>query len=419
MKKKEILDEIEKDILENKRDGVIEPEKVDILENKTTADIIIPGELTSRYESDEIKSEDNKKFVDEETGEILEDTVPAEVEIKKDDNEERKLITIAEIKGVGTTTVKKLQEIGIDNIADLAIANASSIHEKLASSKHSRAFCEELVVYADKYLYESGILDKPLRSCKEMKNQPPRERFSTGDEKIDEWFGGGIESKSVTEFYGRFKSGKTQICYSTAVCTAASGKKVMYVDTENTFDPMRVEEICHVKGYDVDTVEENILVMQPQAAALLTKNMQLLGKHIKENNIKLVIVDSIIALHRAEFHGRGTLADRQQKLGEIISFLVKGARNYDVGVMITNQVLDSPDPFNPGVKPTGGNIIGHGSTHRIYMKSQGQSNAASNTNNLSTMLMEDSPNYARSELTIQLGKFGVRWVDPSKPIPKA
>jgi DNA repair protein RadA len=419
MKKKEILDEIEKDILENKRDGVIEPEKVDILENKTTADIIIPGELTSRYESDEIKSEDNKKFVDEETGEILEDTVPAEVEIKKDDNEERKLITIAEIKGVGTTTVKKLQEIGIDNIADLAIANASSIHEKLASSKHSRAFCEELVVYADKYLYESGILDKPLRSCKEMKNQPPRERFSTGDEKIDEWFGGGIESKSVTEFYGRFKSGKTQICYSTAVCTAASGKKVMYVDTENTFDPMRVEEICKVKGYDVDTVEENILVMQPQAAALLTKNMQLLGKHIKENNIKLVIVDSIIALHRAEFHGRGTLADRQQKLGEIISFLVKGARNYDVGVMITNQVLDSPDPFNPGVKPTGGNIIGHGSTHRIYMKSQGQSNAASNTNNLSTMLMEDSPNYARSELTIQLGKWGVRWIDPSKPIPKA
>ena len=405
MKKKEILDEIEKDILENK--------------NKEEEQQLEPGDISINI-TDQPVIENNKKFVDEETGEILQDTVPTEVEIKKGDEEDKpKLITIAEIKGVGTTTVKKLQEIGIDNIADLAIANASSIHEKLASSKHSRAFCEELVVYADKYLYESGILDKPLRSCKEMKNQPPRERFSTGDEKIDQWFGGGIEAKSVTEFYGRFKSGKTQICYSTAVCTAASGKKVMYVDTENTFDPMRVEEICKVRGYDVDTVEENILVMQPQAAALLTKNMQLLGKHIKENNIKLVIVDSIIALHRAEFHGRGTLADRQQKLGEIISFLVKGARNYDVGVMITNQVLDSPDPFNPGVKPTGGNIIGHGSTHRVYMKSQGQSNAASNTNNLSTMLMEDSPNYARSELTIQLGKWGVRWIDPSKPIPKA
>lgn len=396
MKKKEIIDEIEKDVLEN----------LDKVEEKPEKEI-----------SQNIENFNKQQFTDEETGEIVEDTVPTEVEIV-DKDDEPTLIDIADIKGVGTTTVKKLQEMGIYNIGDLAIANASSIHEKLASSKHSRAFCEELVVYADKYLYESGILSKPLISCKEMKNQEPRERFSTGDENIDKWFKGGIESKAVTEFYGRFKSGKTQICYSTAVCTAASGKKVLYVDTENTFDPIRVEEICEYKGYDVDIAEENILVMQPQAASLLVKNMELLGKHIRENDIKLIIVDSIIALHRAEFLGRGNLADRQQSLSKLISFLVKGARNYNVGVMITNQVLDSPDPFNPGVKPTGGNIIGHGSTHRIYMKSQGQSNASSNKNNISTMLMEDSPRYARTELTIQLGKWGVRWVDGSKPIPK-
>ena len=397
MKKKEIIDEIEKDVLEN----------LDKVEEKPEKEI-----------SQNIENFNKQQFTDEETGEVVEDSVPTEVEIDKDADEPT-LIDISDIKGVGTTTVKKLQEMGIYNIGDLAIANASSIHEKLASSKHSRAFCEELVVYADKYLYESGILSKPLISCKEMKNQEPRERFSTGDENIDKWFGGGgIESKAVTEFYGRFKSGKTQICYSTAVCTAASGKKVLYVDTENTFDPIRVEEICEYKGYDVDIAEENILVMQPQAASLLVKNMELLGKHIRENDIKLIIVDSIIALHRAEFLGRGNLADRQQSLSKLISFLVKGARNYNVGVMITNQVLDSPDPFNPGVKPTGGNIIGHGSTHRIYMKSQGQSNASSNKNNISTMLMEDSPRYARTELTIQLGKWGVRWVDGSKPIPK-
>src|SRR6188768_1340231 len=98
MNKKEILDEIEKDILENKDKEQSKPE---VLEEK-------PDEMAS-----------NKKFVDEETGEILEDTVPAEVEIKKDDEENKpKLITIDQIKGVGTTTVKKLQEIGIDNIAD-------------------------------------------------------------------------------------------------------------------------------------------------------------------------------------------------------------------------------------------------------------------------------------------------------------
>jgi len=405
MKKKEIIEEIEKQIKEDKTDSVIISG-----ETKEEGDVVIEEQPINNSD------EENKKFVDEETGEILEDSVPAEVELDKE--EEPKLIDISEIKGVGGTTVKKLQEIGIYNIGDLAIANSSSIHEKLASTKHSRAFCEQLVIYADDYLRKSGILNKSLISCKDMKNQTPRERFSTGDENIDKWFGGGIESKAVTEFYGRFKSGKTQICYSTAVCTAASGKKVLYVDTENTFDPSRVEEICSVKGYDVDVVEENILVMQPQAASLLTKNMQLLGQHIRENDLKLIIVDSIIALHRAEFLGRGTLADRQQKLAEIISFLVKGARNYNVGVMITNQVLDSPDPFSPGVKATGGNIIGHGSTHRIYMKSQGQSNASSNVNNLTTMLMEDSPRYARTEAVIQLGKFGVRWIDPSKPISK-
>ncbi len=397
MKKKEILDEIEKDILENKRDGVIEPEKVDFA---------VPEE-ESNNDDDEIKLESEEDGIEEEP-------VPAVPE-----HIEPILMEIEDIPGVGSLTVQKLKDIGIINIADLAIASAMSIHEKLASTKHSRAFCEKLVVFADEYLKKSGITNKPLMTCKEMKNQKPRKRFSTGDEKIDGWFGGGIESRAVTEFYGRFRSGKTQICYCTAVKTASEGKKVLYVDTENTFDPMRVDEICKVRKYDMDTAEENILVMQPKAASLFFKDMQQLARHIKENNIELVIVDSIIALHRAEFIGRSNLSERQQQLSRIISFLVRCAEHYDVAVMITNQVLDSPDPFNPGVKPTGGNIIGHGTTHRVYMKSQGQSNASSNTNNLSTMLMEDSPRYARSELTIQLGKWGVRWIDPSKPIPKS
>lgn len=397
MKKKEIIDEIEKDVLENKKD------------------ILVPEELTQtlnpppiRFDpSDEIASNGNNNDDEEEK-------VPEVPEVV-----EPILMDIADIKGVGTTTIVKLKEIGIYNIADLAIASAMSIHEKLASAKHSRSFCEGLVVFANDYLRKSGLLDKPIMTCKEMKNKAVRKRLSTGDEMIDEWFGGGIESRAVTEFYGRFRSGKTQICYSTAVCTAASGKKVLYIDTENTFDPMRVDEICAVRKYDVDVAEENILVMQPKAASLMFKELEQLARHIKENNVELVIVDSIIALHRAEFIGRSNLSERQQQLSRIMSFLVRCAEHYDVAVMITNQVLDSPDPFKPGTYATGGNVIGHGSTHRIYMKSQGMSNSAKNSNNLSDMLMEDSPRYARTELTIQLGKFGVRGIDPSKPIPKA
>jgi DNA repair protein RadA len=181
---------------------------------------------------------------------------------------------------------------------------------------------------------------------------------------------------------------------------------------------MRVEEICKVRKYDLDMAEENILIQQPKAASLLFHDMQQLARHINENKIELVIVDSIIALHRAEFIGRSNLSDRQGQLSQIMSFLVRCAEHYDIAVMITNQVIDSPDPFKPGTFAAGGNIISHSSTHRVYMKSQGMSNSSSNKSNLSTMLMEDSPRYARTELTIQLGKFGVRWVDPSKPIPK-
>jgi DNA repair protein RadA len=391
-KKEEILSDEEKEIVEKAKE--------------IPSSIESPSVYDNDEEVEKIKQE-------------IEYVEPEEVSVPKvPEHIEPILMNISEIPGIGERTIEKLKGIGIINIADLAISSATNIHEKLASARYTRAFCEDLVIFAHEYLQKSGITNRPLITCKEMKNQKPRKRFSTGDENIDKWFGGGIESRAVTEFYGKFRSGKTQICYSAAVCTAAQGKKVLFIDTENTFDPMRVEEICKVRKYDLDMAEENILIQQPKAASLLFHDMQQLARHINENKIELVIVDSIIALHRAEFIGRSNLSDRQGQLSQIMSFLVRCAEHYDIAVMITNQVIDSPDPFKPGTFAAGGNIISHSSTHRVYMKSQGMSNSSSNKSNLSTMLMEDSPRYARTELTIQLGKFGVRWVDPSKPIPK-
>lgn len=378
MKKKEILEAIENDILEENKDTSTVPEGVTTIATTTT---------TTK-------------------------TPEPEKEIDKLD-----LSKLKEMK-VGQETINKLPTIGISNMADLSIANATALHEKLASQKYSREFCSDLIVFANNYLIKSGVLQKAIQTCRNMKNERPPRHLSTGDENIDKWFNGGIPTRAVTEFYGRFRSGKTQICYSTATYTASIGKKVLYIDTENTFNPARVDEICEARGYDVDTVEDNILVMKPQTASLLTKYAELLGNYIREYDIELVIVDSIIALHRAEFAGRGNLADRQQDLGKIISLLTKFATARDIAVMITNQVLDSPDPYKSGTFATGGNILGHGSTHRIYMKvSGGSTNASGNISNISTMLMEDSPTYARTELTIQLGQFGVRWIDPSKKIP--
>lgn len=375
--------------------------------------------MTRKKENVEIKEDDRdiEPPFDQDVNEEEEEAVDSN-NIVVDNNKPPELMDISDIKGVGTTTVEKLKEMGIDNITDLAIASAIEIHEKLASTKHGIDFCQQLVIYANKYLQESAIFDKAIVSSKKLLDDDTvRKRFSTGDEMIDKWLGGGIESKAVTELYGRFKSGKSQLCYSTAVGTAASGKKVLFIDTENTYSPTRINEIASHRKLDVDKVHENILVMKPKAASILYLYLKELTRHIKEYNIELVIVDSIIALHRAEFIGRSNLSNRQQQLSRIMSYLVRNAENYDVGVMITNQVLESPDPFKPGQFATGGNIISHASTHRIYLKTRASSLQNKNKS-YSIATMEDSPRYAKTELMIELGPYGVRGVDPSKPLPK-
>lgn len=402
MKKKEIIDVIEKDVLENKE--------------KKEDDVIVPEELTQTLNPPPIWLDPSDEIapLEEEENEEEEPTVPTTIQVPA----QPILLEIADIKDVGTTTVQKLNEMGIYDIGDLAIASAVEIHERIASNKHSIDFCEKLVVFANNYLQQSGILDKPIISSKElMKKDVVRKRFTTGDEGLDEWFGGGIESRSVTEIYGRFKSGKTQICYSTAVATAAAGKKVLFIDTENTYGPERAEEIAKVRKYDLNKVQENILVMKPRSSSILVLYLKELARHIREHNIELIIVDSIIALHRAEFIGRSNLSLRQQQLSRIMSYLVRNSEHFDVGVIITNQVLESPDPFNPGQRATGGHIISHGSTHRVLMKPK---TPTSNTQfrSFSTAIMEDSPRYARTELQIELGPYGIRSIDGSKPLPK-
>src|SRR5215472_6093856 len=97
--------------------------------------------------------------------------------------------------------------------------------------------------------------------------------------------------------------------------------------------------------------------------------IQDLGKSIEEYRTKLVIVDSIIALHRAEFTGRGTLAERQQRLNMMLHKLSRFAEVHNIAVVVTNQVQSQPDDFSAGrdgLRATGGNVMGHATTHRIF-----------------------------------------------------
>ena len=199
----------------------------------------------------------------------------------------------------------------------------------------------------------------------------------TGSKNFDELLGGrGIESKAVTEAFGAYGSGKTQLGLTLAVNVqlplekgGAVGKCV-FIDTEGTFRPARIKQIAEGLGANPEKVLKNIFV----ARAFNSDHQILLLEKVSEmikggESIKLMIIDSLTAHFRAEFAGRGQLADRQQKLNRYMHDLMKLAETHNLAVYVTNQVMANPaQMFGDPTTAIGGHIVGHASTYRIYLR---------------------------------------------------
>jgi DNA repair protein RadA len=181
------------------------------------------------------------------------------------------------------------------------------------------------------------------------------------------------------------------------------GGNVIFIDTENTFRAERIFQIAEHRGInEPDEILRKIYVCKIYNTSHLEVIIQDLGKSIEEYRAKLVIVDSIIALHRAEFTGRGTLADRQQRLNIMLHKLSRLAEVYNIAVVVTNQVQSQPDDFfagGNGSRPTGGNIMGHASTYRILLRKAGRDRIA---------IMIDSPCHAYDQTKFMVAEGGVQ-----------
>ena len=187
---------------------------------------------------------------------------------------------------------------------------------------------------------------------------------------IDDLIGGGIEQTEVVEFYGGYESGKTQICETLAVEVANAEGDVVYVDTEDTFRPERIWEIAESRGYEAAKILKKIHLCQ----CLTTKELEAVFKKIpKKIDIKLLIIDSLTALYREEYVGRGMLSDRQGVLRQFVVALKKYVREKQCYCACTNQVSDDPGagPFMPlyiKQKGCGGNTLYHIINHRIFLR---------------------------------------------------
>ena len=316
-------------------------------------------------------------------------------------------LDIQDIEGIGPTTAKKLKEAGIVSVMDLAVSSADELAEDINSSKESAA---SFIISAQRLLRENRILEKEFVTADTaLQKRKLMLRCSTGSVALDELLLGGIETQAVTEFYGEFGSGKSQICHT--ICATARqpveegglNSGVIYIDTEGTFRPERVEQIAKARGLDASYILKSVAVCKVYNSSHLELIVKELGKYIDDFKAKLVIIDSIISLHRAEFAGRGTLADRQQRLNNMLHKLIRLAEIYNIAVIITNQVQSSPDTFfGDPTKAAGGNVIGHASTYRIYLRKSGENRIAK---------MMDSPYHPYSDTRFTVTERGTDDLD--------
>jgi meiotic recombination protein DMC1 len=234
-------------------------------------------------------------------------------------------------------------------------------------------------------------------------------RVTTGSKALDDLLGGGIETQAITEAFGEFRTGKTQISHTLCVTSQLPRKmgggngKVVYIDTEGTFRPERIKPIAERFGLDPTAALENILVARAYTHEHQMNLLNAVTAKMADDQFRLLIMDSVTALFRVDFQGRGELAERQQKLGQMLNKLIKVAEEFNVAVFLTNQVVSDPGGAAMFVadpkKPIGGHILAHASTTRLFLrKGRGEQRICK---------IYDSPCLPESEAVFAISEQGI------------
>ena len=329
-------------------------------------------------------------------------------------------LQLEDLPGVQQHLISKLKQAGVCSVLDLAV----SVPQELAvggegvggyegnTISADKETISELVLKAKKALIDSGTLIKEFSTADQvLERRKALVRYTTGSKNLDDFLKGGVESQAITELTGEFGSGKSQICHTLCVTAAANNSSqinsIIFIDTENTFRPERVHQIAEARGLDSEEIMKKVFVCKMINSAQLEALVRNLGKYIEEYKAKLVIVDSIISLHRAEYTGRETLAERQQRLNVVLHKLIRLAEIYNVAVVLTNQVQVSPDGGSDSLKAAGGNIMGHACTYRIFLRKVGRDRLA---------IMVDSPHHAYSQVRFTISEKGVENTQPKAAV---
>ncbi|XP_039240821.1 meiotic recombination protein DMC1/LIM15 homolog isoform X3 [Pipra filicauda] len=301
-------------------------------------------------------------------------------------------IDLLQKHGINVADIKKLKSVGICTIKGIQMTTRRALCNVKGLSE---AKVDKIKEAANK-LIEPGF----LTAFEYSEKRKMVFHISTGSQEFD--------NTTATK---EFRTGKTQLSHTLCVTAQLpgpngyTGGKIIFIDTENTFRPDRLRDIADRFSVDHEAVLDNVLYARAYTSE---HQMELLDYvaakfHEEAGIFKLLIIDSIMALFRVDFSGRGELAERQQKLAQMLSRLQKISEEYNVAVFVTNQMTADPgatmtfqaDPK----KPIGGHILAHASTTRISLrKGRGELRIAK---------IYDSPEMPENEATFAITTGGI------------
>jgi len=320
-------------------------------------------------------------------------------DIKDKDSYSKTSYSLKDLPGVGDATVKKLIEAGILSIRTLAMYPLKKLMDEAGIGEKTAEKIIKVAQDIEKMGFKSA--DSIWEKRKTLN------RLTTGSQNLDDLLVGGVEPGAVTELFGEYRTGKTQLAHQLCVNVQLSYEEggleggALYIDTEGTFRPERLIQMAVAKDLDHNLILKNVTI----GRAYNSDHQILLAKEapkiIDEKNIKLIIVDSLIGHFRSEYIGRGMLAERQQIINTHIHDLLRLTETYDeLAVVFTNQVSARPDVFygNPLIH-TGGHVVAHGATIRIYLrKGKGEQRIAK---------VVDAPHIPESDAVFSITEDGI------------
>ncbi|AAY80094.1 DNA repair and recombination protein RadA [Sulfolobus acidocaldarius] len=315
-------------------------------------------------------------------------------------NDGKKVKSLSDLSGVGQNILNKLVEAGYSSLEAVAVATPQDLS---VAAGIPQTTAQRIIKEARE------ALDIRFKTALEVKKERMNtKKITTGSQALDGLLGGGIETRTMTEFFGEFGSGKTQLCHQISISVQLPQEKgglngkAVYIDTEGTFRWERIEAMAKGAGLESDIAMNNIYYMRAinsdHQMAIVDDLQELITK---DPAIKLIIVDSITSHFRAEYPGRENLAVRQQKLNKHLHQLVRLAEMYDIAVIITNQVMARPDMFyGDPTTAVGGHTLYHVPGIRVQLKkSRGNKRIAR---------IVDAPHLPEGEVVFAITEEGVR-----------